>query len=84
MLFSQPLSLTTLIAGKLAVWLLALLAVVIPLPLALLLLFRPETRGLDTLIPMLSWAMLVTCYMMFWLRSRPPSTSRDYPLRPTP
>ena len=46
--------------------LLALLAVVIPLPLALLLLFRPETRGLDTLIPMLSWAMLVTCYMMFW------------------
>ena len=66
MLFSQPLSLTTLIAGKLAVRLLALLAVVIPLPLALLLLFRPETRGLDTLIPMLSWAMLVTCYMMFW------------------
>lgn len=66
MLCSQPLSLTTLIAGKLAVRLLALLAVVVPLPLVLLLLFRPEARALDTLLPMFSWATLVTCYMMFW------------------
>ena len=66
MLCSQPLSLFTLIAGKLVVRLLALLAVVIPLPIIILLLLRPETRGMDSLLLMMSWSALVTCYILFW------------------
>ena len=80
---SQPLSLL-LIAGKLVVRLLALLTILIPLPLIFLLLFLPETRGVDTLLLMLSWSALVTCYILFWFAVAAWSTWWDCPLRPMP
>ncbi|MCA6106178.1 ABC transporter permease [Bradyrhizobium cenepequi] len=56
MLCSQPLSVATLLTGKLVVRMLALLAIVIPLPLAILILIRPEARGAEQLFLMLSWS----------------------------
>ena len=65
MLCSQPLSLVTLIAGKLAVRLAAVLAIVILLPLVALLALRPEARAADPSL-LLSWSVLVACYALFW------------------
>ncbi|WP_315745066.1 MULTISPECIES: DUF3526 domain-containing protein [unclassified Bradyrhizobium] len=66
MLCSQPLSLTTLLAAKVTVRLIALLAVVIPLPLIVLLAIFPETRTIASMALMLSWALLIAGYTLFW------------------
>jgi ABC-2 type transport system permease protein len=66
MLCSQPLSIATLLTGKIVVRALALLAVVIPLPLVVLLLIRPEARGAEQLVLILSWSALVASYALFW------------------
>ncbi|AMA58964.1 DUF3526 domain-containing protein [Bradyrhizobium sp. CCGE-LA001] len=63
---SQPVSISTVVAGKLAVRLFALLAVAIPLPLFALALLRPETRGVEQMLLMLSWSALVVSYALFW------------------
>ena len=66
MLCSQPLSLATLLTAKMTVRLMALLSVLIPLPLIVLLASRPETRALEPMLLMLSWAVLVGGYTLFW------------------
>lgn len=66
MLCSQPLSVATLLIGKIVVRMLALLAIAIPLPLAILLFIRPETRGAEQLVLMLPWSALVAAYALFW------------------
>ncbi|UPT84646.1 ABC transporter permease [Bradyrhizobium barranii subsp. apii] len=66
MLCSQPISVVTILGGKVFVRLLAVLAVTIPLPLAVLLLIRPEARGAEQVMLMLSWSMLVGSYALFW------------------
>ena len=66
MLCSQPLSIATVLAGKITVRVLALLFVVIPLPLSILLLTHPDTRGAEQLVLMLSWSALVAIYTLFW------------------
>ncbi|MBH5388556.1 DUF3526 domain-containing protein [Bradyrhizobium diversitatis] len=66
MLCSQPLSVATLLTGKIIVRMLALLAIAVPLPLIVLLLIRPETRGAEQLGLMLSWSALITAYTLFW------------------
>jgi ABC-2 type transport system permease protein len=66
MLCSQPLSLATLLAAKVTVRLVALLVVAIPLPLIILLVMRPEARGVEPALLMLSWAVLVAGYTAFW------------------
>jgi ABC-2 type transport system permease protein len=66
MLCSQPLSIVTLMTGKVIVRMLALLAIVIPVPLVVLLLIRPEARGAEQLVLMLSWSALVAAYTLFW------------------
>ncbi|WP_456730831.1 DUF3526 domain-containing protein [Bradyrhizobium sp. USDA 3364] len=66
MLCSQPLSVSTLLIGKIVVRMLALLAIAIPLPLVVLILIRPETRGGEQLVLMLSWSALVAAYTLFW------------------
>jgi ABC-2 type transport system permease protein len=66
MLCSQPLTIATLLTGKIIVRLLALLAVAVCLPLTILLLIRPETRGTEQLLLMLSWSALVVAYALFW------------------
>ncbi|UFZ02732.1 DUF3526 domain-containing protein [Bradyrhizobium ontarionense] len=66
MLCSQPLSLATLLTAKVTVRLIAVLSVVIPLPLIILLASRPETRALGPILLMLSWAVLVAGYTLFW------------------
>ncbi|XSC48563.1 ABC transporter permease [Bradyrhizobium sp. RDT10] len=66
MLCSQPLSIATLMTGKVVVRMLALLAIVIPVPLVVLLLIRPEARGAEQLVLMLSWSALVAAYSLFW------------------
>ncbi|KRQ88648.1 hypothetical protein CQ10_38010 [Bradyrhizobium valentinum] len=66
MLCSQPLSIATLMTGKVVVRMLALLAIVIPVPLVVLLLIRPEARGAEQLVLMLSWSALVVAYSLFW------------------
>lgn len=66
MLCSQPLSVGTLLTGKIVVRMLALLAIAIPLPLVVLILTRPETRGAEQLVLMLSWSALVAAYTLFW------------------
>lgn len=64
LLLSQPLSLGALVAGKLVARALPLLSVAALLPIALLLVFRPEAR---TAIPQLwVWAGLVVAYGGFW------------------
>jgi ABC-2 type transport system permease protein len=65
MLCSQPLSLTTLVAGKLAVRIAAILAIIVVLPLVVLLVLRPESRSADPFL-LLSWSVLVACYVLFW------------------
>ena len=66
MLCSQPVSIATIVAGKLLVRFSALMAIAIPLPLAVILLLLPDTRGQEQLLLMLSWAALVACYALFW------------------
>ncbi|MBH5384759.1 DUF3526 domain-containing protein [Bradyrhizobium diversitatis] len=66
MLCSQPLSMATLLSGKIIVRALALMAVVIPLPLIVLLLIHPGARGTEQLVLMLSWSALVAAYVLFW------------------
>ena len=66
MLCSQPLSLTTLLAAKVTVRLIALLAVAIPLPLIVLLAIFPEARTIASMALMLSWALLIAGYTLFW------------------
>ncbi|UPJ46755.1 DUF3526 domain-containing protein [Bradyrhizobium sp. 200] len=66
MLCSQPLTVSTLLAGKIIVRIVALLAVAIVLPISILLVLRPDTRGSEQLILMLSWSALVAAYSSFW------------------
>ncbi len=66
MLCSQPLAIAVLMTGKIIVRMLALLTVAVSLPLAALLLLRPEARGAEQLILMLSWSALVAAYAIFW------------------
>lgn len=66
MLCSQPLSLATLLIAKVAVRLIAVLSIVIPLPLIALLASHPDTRALEPVLLMLSWAALVAGYALFW------------------
>ncbi len=66
MLCSQPISIASVITGKLLVRLLAVLAIAIPLPLVAILVLHPETLGQEQFFLMLSWAALVACYALFW------------------
>ena len=59
-------SLTTLLAAKVTVRLIALLAVAIPLPLIVLLAIFPEARTIASMALMLSWALLIAGYTLFW------------------
>jgi ABC-2 type transport system permease protein len=66
MLCSQPVTIATLLAGKIIVRMLALIAVAVVLPLTALLVIRPETRDAGQLMLMASWSGLVTAYTLFW------------------
>src|SRR5262245_9770670 len=56
MLCSQPVTIATLLTGKIIVRMLALIAVAVVLPLTALLVIRPETREAGQLLLMLSWS----------------------------
>lgn len=64
LLLSQPLSLSALVAGKLAARALPLLSVAALLPIALLLVFRPEARTAAS--QLWTWIGLVFAYGSFW------------------
>jgi ABC-2 type transport system permease protein len=64
LLLSQPLSLAALVAGKLAARALPLLSVAALLPIALLLVFRPEARTAASQLWI--WIGLVVAYGSFW------------------
>lgn len=66
MLLSQPLRLRTLVLGKLAVRSGVLLGLAILLPAAVLLVVRPETRGVGQLGMLAIWVGLVAAYGLFW------------------
>jgi ABC-2 type transport system permease protein len=66
MLLSQPLTLATLVLGKMAVRAGALLSIVVLIPVAGLLLLRPEAREPTQLLLLGCWAVLVTAYAAFW------------------
>ena len=66
MLLSQPLSIGTLVAGKLLVRAIAVLLVASLLPIILLLLFRPEIRAASQIGGLLLWSGLIVGYGAFW------------------
>jgi len=66
MLLSQPLSLGTLIWGKLLPRAVIVLAVAALLPVILLLAFRPETRALAQIPALAGWVGIVTAYGALW------------------
>lgn len=66
MLLSQPLTLATLVLGKIAVRAGVLLSLVVLVPLLGLLLARPEARAPAQLLLMACWAALVLAYAAFW------------------
>jgi len=66
MVLSQPLALTTLVAGKLGLRVAALLGCAIGLPVIIVLLARPEARTVASLGLLASWAALVAAYGLFW------------------
>lgn len=66
LLLSQPLSVRTLVLGKVVTRVCALLGTLVVVPVLVLLLTRPETRGGD-LASLGMWAMLVGAYGLFWL-----------------
>lgn len=66
MLLSQPLGIGTLVLGKLLPRMGILLAVASILPVALLLAFRPEARGVEHIPALLGWMGIVIAYGLFW------------------
>ncbi|EHK67546.1 ABC transporter permease subunit [Achromobacter arsenitoxydans] len=64
LLLSQPLSLATLIGGKVALRALVLLTAAVLVPVAALLIARPQ--ALQAAGPTLWWALLVGAYALFW------------------
>lgn len=64
LLLSQPMELTTLIAGKVAVRAAVLLGAAVLVPLAVLLVARPQAWALGGTT--LWWAVLVGVYALFW------------------
>lgn len=66
MLLSQPLGIGTLALGKLIPRALSLLLTATALPILLLLIFRPEARSFEQVMPVLSWAAIVVGYGGFW------------------
>lgn len=64
LLLSQPLALSTMVSGKIAVRAVVLLGTAVLLPLAVLMVARPQMLlAADTT---LWWAMLVGAYALFW------------------
>ena len=66
LLLSQPVSLRTLVLGKVTTRLVALLGTLVIVPALALLVTRPELRGAD-LLSLATWALLVVAYGTFWL-----------------
>lgn len=66
MLLSQPLDLFTLLAGKVAVRMAFIVGIGTMLPTVLLLVFRPDARGVDQIGALALWAGLVAAYALFW------------------
>ncbi|KRQ17136.1 DUF3526 domain-containing protein [Bradyrhizobium manausense] len=66
MVCSQPVSVASIVTGKLLVRFLVVLASAIPLPLVVILVLNPETQGQEQLFLMLSWSVLVASYALFW------------------
>lgn len=66
LLMSQPLSLRSLLLGKMLVRLLPLLAIATLLPAAALIVLRPEVRALDQLGLLAGWGALTMVYALFW------------------
>jgi ABC-2 type transport system permease protein len=66
LLCSQPLTLATVLAGKVILRAAALLSCAVLIPIAILLLARPEIRNAEQSTLILSWGALVVAYTMFW------------------
>mgnify|MGYP002784293083 CR=1 FL=1 len=66
MLLSQPLSVLTLLAGKLLPRIGALLACAVAVPVVVVLALRPESRHGDQLALLMLWAATVASYGLFW------------------
>jgi len=64
LLLSQPLSIATLLGGKIALRAAVLLTAAVALPVVALLVARPQT--LQTAGPAVLWALLVGAYALFW------------------
>ncbi|WP_213285699.1 DUF3526 domain-containing protein [Bradyrhizobium sp. sGM-13] len=66
MLLSQPLTLTKLVLAKVSIRAGTILTCAILIPVAALLIFRPETRDAVSLVQLAAWAVLVCAYGLFW------------------
>ncbi|MDD3761292.1 MAG: ABC transporter permease subunit [Acidithiobacillus sp.] len=66
LVLSNPITLSTLLAGKLLARALPLLAGAALLPIVALLLFFPPARQVDALPQMMGWIALVLAYGLFW------------------
>lgn len=66
MLLSQPLSVLTLMAGKLLPRVTVLLACAVVVPALTMLVARPESRHGDELVLLMLWAVSVASYGLFW------------------
>lgn len=66
MLLSQPITLSRLVLAKVSVRASVIFACAIFVPVAALLIFRPETREAASLAQLAAWTVLVCAYGMFW------------------